>query len=107
VHRVLEENARAWKFLAKDALKYDSDGNLLFVNLDMKNPRAKPDITHLTAHFSLATAYSRAGRKADADREFAIHKTMMEKRGRVDEQRQNSQGPGGCSASANRTRKPI
>ena len=42
-----EENERAWKIKAADVLKYDSDGNLLSVNLDIKNPRAKEDITHL------------------------------------------------------------
>jgi len=43
------------------------------------------------AHFSLATAYSRAGRKADADREFAVHRKMTEKHGQANEQRLNSQ----------------
>ena len=42
-----EENERAWKISAKDVLKYDTHGNLVSVNLDMKNPRAKEDITHL------------------------------------------------------------
>jgi hypothetical protein len=42
-----EENERAWKISAKDALKYDSEGNLISVNLDSKNPRAKQDIAHL------------------------------------------------------------
>jgi type I restriction enzyme M protein len=42
-----EENKRAWKFPAKDLLKYDTDGNLLSVNLDIKNPTAKEDIAHL------------------------------------------------------------
>jgi type I restriction enzyme M protein len=42
-----EENECAWKVKAKDLLKYDTDGNLLSVNLDMKNPRAKENITHL------------------------------------------------------------
>lgn len=32
---------------AKDVLKYDADGNFIAVNLDVKNPRGKPDITHL------------------------------------------------------------
>lgn len=41
------ENERAWKVSAKDLLRYDADGNLLSVNLDIKNPRAKEDITHL------------------------------------------------------------
>jgi type I restriction enzyme M protein len=42
-----EENERAWKVKAADVLKYDGDGNLLSVNLDVKNPTAKEDITHL------------------------------------------------------------
>jgi tetratricopeptide (TPR) repeat protein len=41
------------------------------VKLESRNP---------AAHYNLATAYSRTGRKADADREFAIHKQMTEKR---------------------------
>jgi len=31
------------------------------------------------AHYNLATAYSRTGRKADADKEFAIHRQMTQK----------------------------
>lgn len=42
-----EENEHAWKVSAKDVLKYDEQGNLLSVNLDIKNPHAKEDITHL------------------------------------------------------------
>jgi Tfp pilus assembly protein PilF len=40
------------------------------VKLEAPNP---------AAHYSLATAYIRVGRKTDADREFAVHKRMMEK----------------------------
>lgn len=42
-----EKNDRAWRVKAGDVLKYDGDGNLLSVNLDIKNPAAKEDITHL------------------------------------------------------------
>lgn len=42
-----EENERAWKVKATDVLKHDGVGNLLSANLDVKNPRAKQDITHL------------------------------------------------------------
>jgi type I restriction enzyme M protein len=42
-----DENERAWKVSAKDVLKYDGDGNLVSVNLDIKNPRGREDITHL------------------------------------------------------------
>ena len=31
------------------------------------------------AHYNLATAYSRSGRKAEADKEFAIHRQMTQK----------------------------
>jgi type I restriction enzyme M protein len=42
-----EENERAWKVSVKDLLNYDTDGNLSSVNLDVKNPRAREDVTHL------------------------------------------------------------
>jgi tetratricopeptide (TPR) repeat protein len=40
------------------------------VKLEPQNP---------ATHYSLATAYSRAGRKEDAEREFAIHRQMVQK----------------------------
>jgi type I restriction enzyme M protein len=40
-------NDRAWKVKASDVLKYDADGSLLSVNLDIKNPAAKDDFEHL------------------------------------------------------------
>jgi len=33
------------------------------------------------AHYNLAMAYARSGRKQDADKEFAIHREMMQKNG--------------------------
>jgi type I restriction enzyme M protein len=42
-----EENDRAWKVPAKDVLKYNGDGNLVSVNLDIKNPASKQDFEHL------------------------------------------------------------
>ena len=42
-----EESERAWKVRAADVLKYDEQGSLVSVNLDIKNPRAKEDIAHL------------------------------------------------------------
>jgi type I restriction enzyme M protein len=42
-----KENERAWKVAAKDLLKYDEKGNLVSVNLDIKNPSAKQDLEHL------------------------------------------------------------
>ncbi len=40
---------------------------------------AKLEPANPGAHYKLATAYSRAGRKAEADREFAIHRQMTQK----------------------------
>lgn len=45
--RKREENERAWKVAAKAVLKYQEQGVLASVNLDIKNPRAKEDIIHL------------------------------------------------------------
>jgi type I restriction enzyme M protein len=42
-----KENDHAWKVKAVDILKYDTDGNLVSVNLDIKNPNAKQDLEHL------------------------------------------------------------
>ncbi len=42
-----EENERAWKVKAEDLLKYDAEGKILSVNLDLKNPNAKEDLEHL------------------------------------------------------------
>ena len=42
-----EENERAWKVAASDVLKYDAAGDLVAVNLDVKNPNAKDDFEHL------------------------------------------------------------
>jgi type I restriction enzyme M protein len=42
-----KENGQAWKLAAKDVVKYDEQGNLVSVNLDIKNPSAKADLEHL------------------------------------------------------------
>jgi type I restriction enzyme M protein len=42
-----QENERAWKVRARDVLKYDDSGNLVSVNLDLKNPASKQDFEHL------------------------------------------------------------
>jgi tetratricopeptide (TPR) repeat protein len=39
----------------------------------------KLEPTNPGAHYNLATAYSRSGRKAEADKEFAIHRQMTQK----------------------------
>jgi len=42
-----EENERTWKTRAEEVLKYDGEGNLVSVNLDIKNPHAKEDFAHM------------------------------------------------------------
>jgi type I restriction enzyme M protein len=41
------ETDRAWKVPADQVLKYDAEGRLLSVNLDLKNPKGKADFEHL------------------------------------------------------------
>ena len=40
-------NGRAWKVKAGDVLKKDDGGNVLSVNLDIKNPNAAEALEHL------------------------------------------------------------
>jgi type I restriction enzyme M protein len=42
-----DAQGRAWKVHAADLLQYDANGNLLSVNLDVKNPRRLADLEHL------------------------------------------------------------
>ncbi len=42
-----EENDRAWKVPVEEILKYNGEGRLVSVNLDIKNPRGKDDVAHL------------------------------------------------------------
>ncbi len=42
-----EENERAWRVPAGDVLKYNDEGNLLSVNLDIKNPNSAETLEHL------------------------------------------------------------
>jgi type I restriction enzyme M protein len=42
-----EENERACRVAANDVLKYDEQGALISVNLDVKNPNSKEDFEHL------------------------------------------------------------
>lgn len=41
-----EDNDHAWKIKVEDVLKYDAQGTLVSVNLDIRNPRAKEDLVH-------------------------------------------------------------
>jgi len=42
-----EENNQAWKVNVEDVLKYDTDGNLISANLDIKNPNAQDVFEHM------------------------------------------------------------
>ncbi len=42
-----KENGRAWKVKASDVVKLGDDGNLVSVNLDIKNPNAAEALEHL------------------------------------------------------------
>jgi type I restriction enzyme M protein len=42
-----KESGSTWKVKAQDVLKYDEKGNLVSVNLDIKNPNAKQDLEHV------------------------------------------------------------
>ncbi len=42
-----EPNERAWKVRVADLMQYDAGGNLLSVNLDVKNPSRAADLEHL------------------------------------------------------------
>ncbi|MCX7428964.1 MAG: class I SAM-dependent DNA methyltransferase [Planctomycetia bacterium] len=41
-----KENGRAWKVKASDVVRLDDDGNLVSVNLDIKNPNAAEALEH-------------------------------------------------------------
>jgi len=41
------ENERAWKVCAEDVVKYDEAGNLVSINLDLKNPNGPQALEHL------------------------------------------------------------
>jgi type I restriction enzyme M protein len=43
-----EENDRAWKIIASDVIRYNGDGNVISVNLDIKNPNRIIGIEHLS-----------------------------------------------------------
>jgi type I restriction enzyme M protein len=43
-----EESERAWRVPVADVLRYDDEGVLLSVNLDVKNPNAAEDFEHLS-----------------------------------------------------------
>jgi type I restriction enzyme M protein len=42
-----KQNERTWNVSAEEILKYDEGGNLISVNLDIKNPNSKQDLEHM------------------------------------------------------------
>jgi len=58
-----------------------------------------------TAHYSLATAYSRAGRKPEADREFAVHKQLTKTRVRTGDASHNAAGDAAVERAMERSGK--
>jgi tetratricopeptide (TPR) repeat protein len=54
---------------------------------------AKLEPANPATHFHLATAYSRAGRKEEADKEFAIHRQMTQKSGPEQKESPPDTGP--------------
>jgi type I restriction enzyme M protein len=65
-----KENGVAWKVKASDVLKYDADGNLLSVNLDIKNPNAKEDLEHLPPEQLVDSILQKEERIAELMREI-------------------------------------
>ena len=47
VAQAVTESDRAWKVPVDQVLKYDTEGRLVSVNLDVKNPNGKADFEHL------------------------------------------------------------
>lgn len=56
------ENERAWKVPVSEVLKYDATGNLLSVNLDIKNPNGQQDFEHLPPEQLVADIWSKEQR---------------------------------------------
>lgn len=60
-----KENDWAWKVSAKDVLKYDESGNLVSVNLDIKNPKSRTDFEHLPPEKLAEDILKKEGRIAE------------------------------------------
>lgn len=56
------EGDRAWKVPVADVLKYDEAGNLLSVNLDIKNPNGQQDFEHLPPEQLVADIWNKEQR---------------------------------------------
>jgi type I restriction enzyme M protein len=60
--RKREENERAWKVPAETLFKHDAHGELVSLNLDVKNPRATEDFEHLPPEKLVADILSKEKR---------------------------------------------
>lgn len=54
-----DENERAWKVSAADVLKYNGNGTLVSVNLDIKNPGAIENLEHLPPEQLVQSVYAK------------------------------------------------
>jgi type I restriction enzyme M protein len=57
-----EENGRAWKVPVEDVLKYEPSGELISVNLDIKNPRTKEALEHMSPEKLVSDIYDKERR---------------------------------------------
>jgi superfamily II DNA or RNA helicase len=71
-----EENDRAWKVPVKTILKYNSEGRLASVNLDIKNPKGKADVAHLPPEQLVESILEKEHRIAEI---IGRIKTLLEK----------------------------
>jgi type I restriction enzyme M protein len=63
-------NERAWKVSAAEVLKYDEAGNLVSVNLDLKNPNRVDDFEHIPPEQLAADIAAKEARIAEIMREI-------------------------------------
>ena len=56
-----EENEQAWRVAVEDVLKYDGQGSLVSVNLDIKNPNSGDALEHLAPEALVAGIMERNG----------------------------------------------
>lgn len=68
-----EPNDRAWNVQVSDVLKYDAEGNLLSVNLDIKNPNAKEDFEHMPPEKLVEDLIAKEHKILDLIREIQNH----------------------------------
>ena len=70
------ENDRAWKVPVGEILKYNGEGRLALVNLDIKNPKGKEDVAHLPPEQLVASILEKEHRIVEIVRRI---KAILEK----------------------------